>query len=108
MDPTYSLHCGSFLGLAFRILNMKLVKPKKGPAMETIGKHEDPEGPPISKEVECRRCACSFEDQLALWMLLITRQCLTCMYVCLRVVWLRLYVCVFGCLSACLFGFVAC
>ena len=32
-----SLHCSSFLGLPFRILNMKLVKPKKGTTMETIG-----------------------------------------------------------------------
>ena len=30
---TYSLHCSSFL----RILNIKLVKPKKGTTMETIG-----------------------------------------------------------------------
>ena len=34
---TYSLHCSSFLGLPFRILNVKLVKPKKGNTMETIG-----------------------------------------------------------------------
>ena len=27
---TYSLHCSSFLGLPFRILNIDLVKPKKG------------------------------------------------------------------------------
>ena len=34
----YSLHCSSFLGLPFiRILNIKLVKPKKGTTMETIG-----------------------------------------------------------------------
>ena len=35
---TYSLHCSSFLGLPYRILIMYLVKPKKGTAMETIGK----------------------------------------------------------------------
>ena len=34
---TYSLHCSSFLGLPFRILNIELVKPKKGTTMETIG-----------------------------------------------------------------------
>ena len=37
---TYSLHCSSFLGLPFRILNTKLVKPKKGTTMETIGRVE--------------------------------------------------------------------
>ena len=36
-SPTYSLHCSSFLGLPFRILNIDLVKPKKGATMETIG-----------------------------------------------------------------------
>ena len=36
-DPTYSLHYSSFLGLPFKILNIKLVKPKKGTTMETIG-----------------------------------------------------------------------
>ena len=36
----YSLHCSSFLGLPFRILNTKLVKPKKGTTMETIGRAE--------------------------------------------------------------------
>ena len=36
--PAYSLHCSSFLGLLFRILNIKLVKPKKkGTTMETTG-----------------------------------------------------------------------
>ena len=34
---THSLHCSSFLGLPFRILNIDLVKPKKGTTMETIG-----------------------------------------------------------------------
>ena len=34
---TYSLHCSSFLGLPVRILNIDLVKPKKGTTMETIG-----------------------------------------------------------------------
>ena len=38
MKYTYSLHCSSFLGLPFRILNIELVKPKKGTTMETIGK----------------------------------------------------------------------
>ena len=36
--PTYSLHCNSFLGLPFGILNKELVKPKKGTTMETRGK----------------------------------------------------------------------
>ena len=40
---TYSLHCSSFLGLPFRILNSKLVKPKKGTTMETIGRSSDSE-----------------------------------------------------------------
>ena len=35
---TYSLHYSSFLGLPYRILNIILVKPKKGTTMETIGK----------------------------------------------------------------------
>ena len=35
---TYSLHCSSFWGLPFRILNIDLVKPKKGTTMETIGR----------------------------------------------------------------------
>ena len=35
---TYSLHCGSFWGLPFRIRNIILVKPKKGTTMETKGK----------------------------------------------------------------------
>ena len=35
---TYTLHCSSFLGLPVRILSIKLVKPKKGTTMETIGK----------------------------------------------------------------------
>ena len=34
---TYSLHCSSFLGLPFRILNIELVKPKKGTTMQTTG-----------------------------------------------------------------------
>ena len=34
---TYSLHCSSFLGLPFRILNRDSVKPKEGTTMETIG-----------------------------------------------------------------------
>ena len=35
---TYSLHCSSFLGLAYyRILIIYLVKPKKGTTMVTIG-----------------------------------------------------------------------
>ena len=39
IDPTYSLHCSSFLGLPFWILNIELVKPpKKGTTMETLGK----------------------------------------------------------------------
>ena len=33
---TYSLHCSSFLGLPFRILNIDLVKPKKGTTVETM------------------------------------------------------------------------
>ena len=37
--PTYSLHCSSFLGLPFGILNIELVKPKKGTTMETIGSY---------------------------------------------------------------------
>ena len=37
-EPTYSLHCSSFLGLPFRFLNINLVKPKKGTTMETIGR----------------------------------------------------------------------
>ena len=37
LSSTYSLHCSSFWGLPFRILKMKLVKPKKGTSMETIG-----------------------------------------------------------------------
>ena len=36
-DATYSLHCSSFLGLPYRILNIILVKPKKGTTMKTIG-----------------------------------------------------------------------
>ena len=34
---SYSLHCSSFLGLPFGILNINMVKPKKGTIMETIG-----------------------------------------------------------------------
>ena len=37
-DSTYSLHCSSFLGLPYRILNIYLVKPKKGTTMETTGR----------------------------------------------------------------------
>ena len=36
LDYTYSLHCSSFLGLPVRILNIELVKPKKGTTLETI------------------------------------------------------------------------
>ena len=36
-DPTYSLHCGSFLGLLYRNLQQNLVNPK-ATTMETIGK----------------------------------------------------------------------
>ena len=36
--PTYSLHCSSFLGFPFGILNIELVKPKKGTTMETTGR----------------------------------------------------------------------
>ena len=36
-STTYSLHRSSFLGLPFRILNIELVKPKKGTTMETRG-----------------------------------------------------------------------
>ena len=35
---TFCLHCSSFLGLPFRILNIDLVKPKKGTTMEAIGR----------------------------------------------------------------------
>ena len=35
---TSSLHCSSFLGVPFKILNIELVKPKKGTTMETIGR----------------------------------------------------------------------
>ena len=35
---TCSLHCSYFFGLPFRILDMELVKPKKGTTMETIGR----------------------------------------------------------------------
>ena len=38
LEVTYSLHCSSFLGLPFRLLNINLVKPKKGTSMETVGK----------------------------------------------------------------------
>ena len=38
VNPTYSLHCSSFLGLPYRILNIDLLKPKKGTTMETVGK----------------------------------------------------------------------
>ena len=38
VNPTYSLHCSSFLGLPYRILIIYLVKPEKGTSMETIGK----------------------------------------------------------------------
>ena len=37
-EVTYSLHCSSFLGLPCRILNIDLLKPKKGTTMETFGK----------------------------------------------------------------------
>ena len=37
LSSTYSLHCSSSLGLPFRILYTKLVKPKNGTRMETIG-----------------------------------------------------------------------
>ena len=37
IETTYSLHCSSFLGLPFRILNLKWVRPKKGTTIETIG-----------------------------------------------------------------------
>ena len=37
---TYSLHCSSFWGLPFRLLNTKMVKPQKGTTMETVGKPE--------------------------------------------------------------------
>ena len=33
----YSLHCSSFFGLPYGILTIKMVKPKKGTTMETIG-----------------------------------------------------------------------
>ena len=35
---TYGLHCSSFLGLLFGILNIELVKPKKGTTMDTKGR----------------------------------------------------------------------
>ena len=35
-QDTNSLHCSSFWGLPFRILNIEFVKPKKGTTMETI------------------------------------------------------------------------
>ena len=38
LHTTYSLHCSSFLGLPFRFLNIKLVKPKKGTTMKTVGR----------------------------------------------------------------------
>ena len=34
---TYSLHCSSLFGLPYGILTIKMVKPKKGTTMETIG-----------------------------------------------------------------------
>ena len=36
-DSTCNLDCSSFFGLPFGILNMELVQPKNGTAMETIG-----------------------------------------------------------------------
>ena len=36
LTNTYSLHCSSFLGLPFWILNTKLIKTKKGTTTETI------------------------------------------------------------------------
>ena len=43
-----SLHCTSFLRLPFRILNIGLVKPKKGTTMETTGTSKPiPEGPDV-------------------------------------------------------------
>ena len=35
--PTRSIHCSSLLGLPYRILTIRLAKPQKGTAMETIG-----------------------------------------------------------------------
>ena len=45
-DTTYSLHCSSFLGLPYRILNIILVKPKKGTTIETLGNSFLPRGNP--------------------------------------------------------------
>ena len=41
---TYSPHCGSFLGLPFRILNIELLNQKKGTTMETIGRFQGVQG----------------------------------------------------------------
>ena len=41
VHSTCSLHCSSFLGLPFGILNIELVKPTKGTTMETIGMIQD-------------------------------------------------------------------
>ena len=36
--PAYSLHRRALLGLPYRILTIKLVKPQKGTTMEAIGR----------------------------------------------------------------------
>ena len=61
LNTTCSLHCSSFLGLPFRILNIELVQPK---AMETRGKPTEGLKPqslraslrgwPLSKSQSCR------------------------------------------------------
>ena len=42
VNPTYRLHCSSFVGLPFKILNIRVVKPQKGATTETIGKPTNP------------------------------------------------------------------
>ena len=37
LGVTYSLHCSSFLGLPYRILIIRLVKPTEGTTVETAG-----------------------------------------------------------------------
>ena len=45
--PTCCLHCSSFLGLPFGILNIELVKPQKGTTMETGGRPKTPKAPEL-------------------------------------------------------------
>ena len=61
-NTTCSLHCSSLSGLPFRILSIKLVKPKKGTTMETTG--TGTVSNTLNKVLYCLLILCEYNGEL--------------------------------------------